>query len=190
MAYPDLKPTLSRIVNGDEIAFREIFDLFSPKVYGFAMKLTHSAALSEEIVQDVFVKIWVGRESLENVNYFPSYLYTITRNHTFNILKKLAVEERIKKILIRDLAEEQDESQENTLYQEHHHLLVNAVSQLPPQQRLVYSLCHQQGLKYEEVAEQLNISRLTVKTHMQKALRTIRSHFKSTLTLIFILSGL
>lgn len=190
MSKPDLKPILSQIVAGDQIAFREVFDMFYPKVYSFALKLTHSTSLAEEIVQEVFVKIWVGRESLSSINYFPSYLYTITRNHAFNVLKKIAIEERIKETLKKELSEAQEDTEDVSRYQDQHGKLVHAVNQLPPQQRLVYSLCHQQGLKYEEVAEQLNISRLTVKTHMQKALRTIRSHFRSTIGLLILLIGL
>lgn len=185
MTHPNLKRILSEVANGDQRAFRQIFDLFSPKVYTFALKLSHSSSTAEEIVQEVFLKIWIAREGLISINYFPSYLYTITRNHTFNILKKLAVEERVKDSLKRELSEIQEEADEVSMYQEYQHILVNAVSQLPPQQRLVYSLCHQKGLKYEEVAQQLNISRLTVKTHMQKALRAIKSNFSNLISLIF-----
>jgi RNA polymerase sigma-70 factor (ECF subfamily) len=72
------------------------------------------------------------------------------------------------------------------LSDDHQQILNRALDQLPPQQKLVYSLCHQQGLKYEEVAFQLKISRLTVKTHMQQALRAIRSFIKSDKTITFL----
>ncbi len=175
---------LQRVVEGDQLAFRELFDSYSPKVYGFALKLTRSEELAQEVVQDVFMKIWISRDALTSVNYFPSYLYTVTRNHAFNMMKRLAIEQRVKENMRKDLSEVQDDAQEGGVYQEYQHLLVHAISQLPPQQRLVYSLCHQKGLKYEEVARELNISRLTVKTHMQKALRTIKSHFKAGVTFI------
>ncbi len=183
MTLPDIKPILSQVVEGDARAFRKIFDMFSPKVHAFALKLTRSHSLSEEIVQEVFVKIWIGRASLADINYFPSYLYTITRNHTFNVLKKLAMEQRAMVSLSRELSEIADDGDETAYYQEQRNVFVHALNQLPPQQRLVYSLCHQKGLKYEEVARELNISRLTVKTHMQKALRSIKTHLKTAIGL-------
>jgi len=186
MNNSNLESVLHRIVKGDQLAFREIFELFSPKVYGFALKLTHSEELAQEVVQEVFMKIWVSRESMSAVNYFPSYLYTVTRNHAFNMLKRLALEQRVKENIRKELSEVEEDAHESSLYRDYHHVLVHAISQLPPQQRLVYSLCHQKGLKYDEVARELNISRLTVKTHMQKALRAIKSHFKAGVTFIVL----
>ncbi len=187
MNSSNLESVLHRVVKGDQLAFREIFESFSPKVYGFALKLTHSEELAQEVVQDVFMKIWVSRESLSTVNYFPSYLYTVTRNHAFNMMKRLALEQRVKENIRKEISEVHEDPQETSVYQDYHHMLVHAISQLPPQQRLVYSLCHQKGLKYDEVARELNISRLTVKTHMQKALRTIKSHFKAGVTFLALI---
>jgi RNA polymerase sigma-70 factor (ECF subfamily) len=182
MTLPDLKPILNQVVEGDTRAFRKIFDLFSPKVHAFALKLTRSQSLSEEIVQEVFVKIWISRSSLASINYFPSYLYTVARNHTFNVLKKIAAEHRAIALLSRELSEIDSDCEEETARHEaQRNVFSHALDQLPPQQRLVYSLCHQKGLKYEEAARELNISRLTVKTHMQKALRSIKSHLKTSL---------
>ena len=70
-----LKFLLNRVAEGDPGAFREIFDSFSPKVHAFALKLTHSQTTAEEIVQEVFLKIWLNRRSLGEVDYFPAYLH-------------------------------------------------------------------------------------------------------------------
>lgn len=180
MLKPDQKDDrylLDRIAVGDQHAFREIFNSWSGKVFGFALKLTHSKSLSEEIVQDVFMKIWINRESLEAIQSFPAYLFTLTRNHTFNNLKRIAIEEAARIKLGKKLTESNYDTEETINFRESERLLNQAISKLPPQQRLVYSLCQQEGLKYEEVAQRLNISRLTVKTHMQQALRSIKNHF-------------
>ncbi len=183
----DLKNVLLQVSNDDQHAFCKLFETYSGKVHGFALKLTHSSTLAEEIVQDIFLKIWTNRTSLTSIDFFPAYLHTITRNHCFNVLKRLALEETTKAKIATTLKHESYETEETIIFEECQQLLDNAIEQLPPRQRLVYSLCHQEGLKYDEVAQRLNISRLTVKTQMQLALRTIKAHFGSALgaTLLF-----
>lgn len=185
----DLTLLLNRLASGNEIAFRKVFEEFSPKVYLFALKLTRSRIMAEEIVQEVFLKIWDTRAQLSAIDHFPSYLYVVTRNRCFNALKRIATEERVKNLLISTHTYSHTETEEAIIYKDYQHKLHQIISKLPPQQKMVYSLCHGEGLKYEEAAERLKISRLTVKTHMQQALRTIKSQFSSLLmisvTLLF-----
>jgi RNA polymerase sigma-70 factor (family 1) len=177
MTKEGLKYLLLNIAAGDEKAFRQIFDLYSSKIFLFALKLTHSKSTAEEIVQEIFMKIWDNREKLSSVEFFPSYLHTITRNHAFNVLKRLAIEANANARLVAQLPVHHTETEDAIIGSDYETLLGRIVENLPPQQRKVYGLCHQEGLKYEEAAERLNISRLTVKTHMQSALRTIKSQF-------------
>lgn len=180
---PKLKNIVDRVAASDPLAFRELFELYAGKVHTFAFKLTHAEITAEEIVQEVFIKVWMHRQELSAIEYFPSYLYTITRNHAFNVLKRLAREATAKHRLERELQKTHEETEEAVIYQDYQRLLDTVIDRLPPKQRQVYSLCHQQGLKYEEAAHRLNISRLTVKTHMQQALRTIKTHFSSAIGL-------
>jgi RNA polymerase sigma-70 factor (family 1) len=173
----DIRNLLSRLSKNDEHAFRLIFHAFSGKVYSFSLRLTRSQETAEEMVQDVFLKIWVNRASLADIENFNGYLYTITRNLAFNTLKRMSVEEKAKTTLQRELTDKHFDTEETVIHRDYQQLLNRAISHLPPQQRLVYSLCHQEGLRYEEVAQRLKISRLTVKTHMQQALRTLKSQF-------------
>jgi RNA polymerase sigma-70 factor (family 1) len=177
MTKESLQRLLLNIANGDEKAFRQIFDYYSSKIYHFALKLTHSTVLAEEIVQEIFLKIWNNREKLSEVEFFPAYLYTIARNHAFNVLKRIAIEANANAKLVAKLPLHHSETEEGIICGDYESHLDRIVNSLPPQQKKVYSLCHGEGLKYEEAAERLNISRLTVKTHMQSALRTIKSQF-------------
>ncbi len=183
----ELFDLLEKISKNDTIAFCQLFDLYSPKVNAFAVKLTHNPVIAEEIVQDVFMKIWIKRETLTNVDNISAYLFTIVRNNAFNVLKRIALEEKAKKILAKELPRFHQETEEGIQQQESQQILNQAIDRLPPQQRLVYSLCYQEGLKYEEVAQRLNISRLTVKAHMQHALRNIKSHLSSLLALLIFI---
>ena len=96
------------------------------------------------------------------------------------------MEQRAMAVLSRELSEIDNDHEEVARHQEQFNVFSNALEKLPPQQRLVYSLCHQRGLKYEEAARELNISRLTVKTHMQKALRSLKSHLKASVGLFLL----
>jgi RNA polymerase sigma-70 factor (family 1) len=173
----DWRFLLLQIANGDEKAFREIFDRFSPKVFVFALKLTHSRSMAEEILQEVFIKIWDNRHKLPEVEFFPSYLSAITKNHTFNVLKRIAQQQRAHVNFSNKVPSIHSETEEGVIYNNYQEILSGIVDQLPPQQKTAYSLCHGEGLKYEEAAERMNISTLTVKTHMQTALRTIKVRF-------------
>jgi len=168
MKSDDLKFILGQIAEGNQKAFRYLFTSYSGKVYTYALKLTHTKEQAEEIVQEVFMKIWINRDTLTSIDFFPSYLYTITRNHTFNFLKHLSVERKARMYL----HEESFHLQVAT--SSYQHQIEHAIKRLPPQQQVVYKMCYHEGMKYEEVAERLSISRFTVKTHMQQALRSIR----------------
>jgi RNA polymerase sigma-70 factor (family 1) len=168
---------LHQVSSGDEQAFREVFNIFSPKIYLFALKLTRSKSLAEEVVQDVFLKIWDLRSSMTVIEHFPSYLYVVTRNNCFNTLKRIATEQKVKMALVKQNYYFHTDTEESVIYHDYQNLLRAIVEKLPPQQKLVYGLCHEEGLRYEEAATRLKISRLTVKTHMQQALRTIKTRF-------------
>ncbi|UKJ06783.1 RNA polymerase sigma factor [Solitalea lacus] len=184
-----LNSLLLRIVEGDETAFRLVFNEYSGKVYTFALKLTHSETLAEEIVQDIFMKVWLNRQALLTINYFPSYLYALTKNHTFNVLKRLTKEANIKAAISLDLSEIQHETEGRIVFNEYERILKEAIDKLPPQQRKVYTMCHLDGMTYEEAAQLLNLSKLTVKTHVQQALRFVRGYFNSHLN-VWVLSVL
>ncbi len=171
----NLKTVVMRVSEGHQGAFKELFDTFSPKTYGFALKLTHSPSMSEEIVQEVFLKIWLNRKALRNVEHFPAWLYSITRNLAFNVLKRSAIEQRVKAQFVKELREENFETEESVIYRDYQRILNKAIDRLSPQQKMVYGLCYGDGLKYEQAAEKLRISKFTVKTHMQQAIRKIKS---------------
>jgi RNA polymerase sigma-70 factor (ECF subfamily) len=177
----DIKYLLEQLSKHDEIAFRQIFHAFSDQVYSFSLRLTRSKENAEEIVQDVFMKIWMNRESLSAIDNFSAYLYTITRNLALNNLKRFALEQRVKMALQQQLPVKDHVTEQTVIHRDYQQFLNKAISHLPPQQRLVYSMCHEEGLRYEEVAQRLKISKLTVKTHMQHALRAIKSQFTQIL---------
>lgn len=183
--YDELE-LLGLISNGDETAFRKIFNHYSDKLYSYTLRITDNEELAEEIVMDAFMKIWCNRKDLGLVHNFNSYLYTIVRNRAFNAIKRRSHESSIIKCLSLIKTEYEDSTEDTVVYNEYQHIISNAVNQLPTQQRLVYSLSRDEGLKYNEIAEQLNLSKNTVKAHLKKALSTLRILVSNYLVLAIV----
>ena len=168
---------LTRIARGDQRAFTEIFDFYQRYVYDYGRKLTKSEDQASEIVQDVFLKIWLNREKLNEVNNFGAYLNRVVRNHSLNVIRKLAQDARSATQLKINNPESENATDKILDYNESNRILTQAIENLSPQQRIAYTLCHMEGLKYDEAAKKMNVSSRTVQAHMHQALKHIREHF-------------
>ncbi|GAA4444403.1 RNA polymerase sigma-70 factor [Ravibacter arvi] len=167
---------LIEAAEGNQEAFSHLFYAYKDKVYTVALRLTEASVLAEEVVQEVFIKLWVNREALAEVRSFDDYLFIVTRNYVFAAMKKIAHRQRTE-VSWRDIAPTSENLTENTLLnQEYEVVLQNAIAQLSPQQRQVYLLSRDQNLKRDEIAQMLNVSPETVKTHQARALQSIRSY--------------
>lgn len=172
----DEAEVLRLIAEGDQRAFTLLFRQYSGKVYSFALRLLKGEEQAEEVVQEVFLRIWLNRDSLLEIENFPAYLNRMSRNHCLNAIKRLAQEQRATLEISRTSTELSNETEEGIAYRGAQELVEQAIAKLSPQQQRVYRLCHIDGLKYEEAAAELNISPGTVHTHMKLALKAIRQH--------------
>ncbi|WP_341838755.1 RNA polymerase sigma-70 factor [Chitinophaga caseinilytica] len=175
---------LQAVAEGDEKAFSEIFHHYRNKVYAIAFKVTGSEAIAEEVLLDVFLKVWLKREQLPQVTHFAAWLFTITRNHLFNLLKQTA--HRTQPAPLADAEEyalypASDNPAAILQEKEYRKVLQQAIDRLPPQQKKVYRLIKEHGLKREEAAVELNLSPETVKRHLSDAMQFIRVYCVSHL---------
>src|SRR5690606_10084498 len=129
-----------------------------------------------EVVQEIFLKLWQLGTDAAKINNLESFLRTLTRNHSLDMLRKRASEAKADTVLAINWQENHNDTEEQILLNDTKKVLQEAIDLLPKQQRLVYELCGQQGLKNDEVAEQLNLSPLTVRTHMKLALKFLRTY--------------
>jgi len=182
------KELLFKVAEGDEDSFRILFDKYRNKIYSLSMYLTHSEYISEEITQEVFMKIWVNRKQLEGVEYFNAYLRTIASHVASNYLKRLANE----KIILQKISNETEPSSETTdntiIYNEYQAILEQAIQSLPPQQKKVYILSRHEGLKQDDIAKMMNLSPYTVKEYMKNALQTIRKFVGGRIELAIVVA--
>ncbi|WP_316837195.1 RNA polymerase sigma-70 factor [Pedobacter nutrimenti] len=169
---------LLSIAEGNQHAFTAVFDYYYDYVFSFGRKLTRSEELAKEVAQDIFMKIWFGRSNLVKIENFGAFVNRLVRNHSFDLLRKLAMHERASHKIELSSSESDTSTEQSLDYNETLKILEEAIELLPDQQKKVYILCHQEGLKYEEAGKKLNISSATVHYHMKLALNVIRSHFK------------
>lgn len=177
-ALKDEKDILAKIAEGDQYAFTALFNHYQKDVFVHSKRLTPSEDHAVEVVQDIFIKIWTGRNRLKTIDNFGAYLNRVVRNHVFDVLKQISKETE-SQVKFQKASTELDDSTRQLLdYKDSIHILNEALSDLAPQQKLVYKLCHQEGLKYEDAAKKMNISTETVRAHMKQALSKIRAHFR------------
>lgn len=179
------------IAKGDHAAFRFLFDRYSAHVYSISYKFLKSRPLAEDVVQEVFTKLWIKRNELHQLRDFNAYLNTITRNHLLNQLKKLAHAEKFLQYQKKQCLPENNTVATVIEMNELNHSIAKAMSRLTSQQRKVYYLGKIEGLSYEQIATHLQISKETVKTHMSEALRSIKTYLlqnNHTTANLFIIS--
>ncbi|MCC6286820.1 MAG: RNA polymerase sigma-70 factor [Chitinophagaceae bacterium] len=166
-----------RISVGDQSAFREYFDLHKIELFKVIIRLTKSQTIAEEIVQEIFIGLWVSREHLDKVNDPDAYLYRILLNKTAAYLKKEENQERIVRVAMQQYKPEGNNSTEHLVEaKEYLQRIEKALERLPPQQKIIYKLSRQQGLSNDEIAEKLHISPHTVRSHLAKAISFIKAY--------------
>jgi RNA polymerase sigma-70 factor (ECF subfamily) len=174
------------VSEGDAIAFRQLFEHYRNKIYSLGMLLTRSETLSEEIVQDVFLKVWEKKRSTCRYQLFNAWLRTVAKNTCSNYLRSLAMEKNALSRFASGSDTETASVENDVIAKEYGQIIDEAIRQLPPQQKKVYMLSRHSGKKQDEIARELNISIYTVKEYMKLAQRSIRQYLETKLDLVIL----
>lgn len=159
------------------MAFAELYSRYSHETYNYILTLVKVPDLAEDLVQDVFIKIWDVRERLEIKQNFRSYLFRICHNSAVDMNKKIASSRQLFNQLVyhyQVIPDLEHYSQEELL--RYDSLVEEALNSLSPQRRRIYELCRKEKKSYEEVASELGISPNTVKAHVTQTLSLLRSY--------------
>ena len=166
---------LQQIAAGDQAAFRQVYAYFYKRLYQFAMAIVKTRESAEEIVEDVFVRIWQQKETLPAIRNLRVYLYTATKNTSLNYLSKKAREsiaEPFDHIHI-ELGGSDITPEQILITAEMYQKVQKAVEALPPRCKMIFKLVREDGLRYKEIAEILNISVNTIDVQMAIAVKRI-----------------
>ena len=172
------KLLVSELKNGNEKAFRQLFDLYHLDIYGYSISLLKSKEAAEENVQDVFMKVWQHRENLNPEQSFKAYIFTIARNQAFNSLNKAANDALLKEAIFYESQKSHDYGDYSIREADCKKLRKEAMEQLPPKRKKIFKMSRKKGMSYEEISQELGISINTVRNQMSKALESMRVFFR------------
>lgn len=168
---------LLRMTQGDESAFSSIYRHYHPALYVYLLRFCKVPSLAEDLVHDVFLKIWEIRGRINPQLSFSGYLYRIARNHVFKTITRLATDGQMRAQLYQQLAGIDPELPDEVVRtREYERLFGEALSRLGTQRLKVFRLCRQEGKSYDEAAAILGISRNAVKKHMVLSMRFIEDY--------------
>lgn len=178
-----------KLILGDEAAFAALYELHGPRVYRLAFRYLKDKALSEEIVQETFIKLWLNKETLDAEGDIWAYLSLISKRLSLNALREIAKSTSLTIKLLTNIEEAYNGTEENIYASDLEQITEKLIHKLPRQQQLVYNLSRVNGLSHKEIAEQLCISPNTVKNHMVQALKTLKAslNFSYLFSLLLIL---
>ncbi|MEW2923076.1 RNA polymerase sigma-70 factor [Muricauda sp. ANG21] len=179
------KKLITALKNGDEDAFKKVYLHYYERLCVYILNFTTNRDLAQDIVQDTFLKLWNKKENLRTDGSLNSYLYKITYTNfidTHRKDKKLLDElEEIRLNALTPLVEDHD------LFEQRLKNVKLAIEKLPPRRKQIFMMNKQSGMRYKEIADQLDISIKTVENQIGKALSSIRKSIKSSMYSLFIL---
>ncbi len=177
-----------RLQDGDEAAFRAIYDQLHERVYRLLFSLVKDHEQTQELLQETFVSLWLHRAKLNASQSLYPYIYLTARRLAIDYFRKKITETDAKVYLKQRLVEEINDTEQTLAALDLQHFTEQVVKTLPKQQQTVFILSRKEGLSHDEIAERLQISRNTVKNHLVGALKTLKLHFaKHDITYLYFL---
>ena len=168
------KILVERLINKDKGAFEQVFDEYFEALVRYAYRFLETVEESEEVVQEIFVKFWERCETLSRDSTIKYYLYRAVHNECLNVLKHKGVKDAYSQHVVAFMESSEEMHLEEDNDDERKALLLKEIEQLPPRCAEIFKLNRMEGLRYQEIADYLNISIKTVEVQIGKALKTLR----------------
>ncbi|TCC87099.1 RNA polymerase sigma factor [Pedobacter hiemivivus] len=167
---------LGKIAAGDRIAFSTLYQLHLSEIYHYLYLFTKSTDAAEEIVQDVFVKIWEKRENLIHIKAFKPYLYKCAKNMLLDEFRRNAVKSKVYNALKPDTEESHGKTDDRIIYNEYHKIAEMAIDLLPEKRKAIFLMRTREELSLDEIAERLGISKSVVKKQLYAGIGFVRQY--------------
>lgn len=174
---PDMheKELVTRLINGDEEAFCELYANYKNRLIYFAMKFVKSYEFAEDIFQDVFAAVWQSRRVIDPEQSFSSYLYTIIRNRMLNLIRNIQQEEKLRNHILSQSIDYDEETGRKVLFDDLNLIINKSLESLTPRQREIFKMSREEEMSHKEIAEKLNLSVYTVQEHISLSLKSIKT---------------
>jgi RNA polymerase sigma-70 factor (family 1) len=173
---PD-KELLTQIAAGNETAFRTLFDRYNQRLFNYVSTIIKSHHVAEELVMDVFLKIWLGKDILFQIENFDAFLFRVAHNKSIDFLRSVAKDPKFQNLLFNEIdLSAIDQADSSLLTREYESKLREAISILSPQRKKVYQLSREMDMTHDQIAAHLKLSKNTVNNHIAEAKRFIRAY--------------
>jgi RNA polymerase sigma-70 factor, ECF subfamily len=183
------KEVIANIRNGDARSLHLLFHAVYPHLCAYAASILHDHDEAEEIVQDVFFKLWINRQHLDETLSIKAYMFTAVKNNALKTLAHQKVKNKYQKLLeyVHHSLPNTSSADELLLSNELEQEFTKALQSLSGQSRRIFELSRMEGLTYQQIATRLNISPKTVETQMSRALQKLRLQLKDYILLVILL---
>ncbi len=178
--HTDEKSLLLQLKNGDERAFEILYNSYKFRIAGNLFKLLKSDDLVKEVLQELFFKIWEVRTQIDPEKSFKSYLFRIAENLVYDYFRKIAKDKRLLSKIVAANSELYLHVEEDLLSKEDAQKLQEAINMMPPQRKMVFTLCKLEGKSYKEVEQIMGINAKTISSHMLQANRFLKTYFRDS----------
>ncbi len=176
---------LRRIAEGDENALRDFYNIYVSDVFRFTRYFISQVDICEEIVSDVFISLWMSREKLSSIGNIEAYLFTLSKNKSYNYLDKVSRAPSFTSELPLNLSHHHENPEDFIITEELESAIKSSIEELPERCKLVFILSREKGLSYKDIAQILSISEKTVNAQIVLALRKLHQALARYLQLLF-----
>lgn len=167
---------LKKIANGDQKAFQRLFDIYWDRMFANGLRFLKSPELARDLTQEVFIRVWIAREKLVDVKQFEPYLYRISKNMFLDHLRKRLVATACIAPADFEIEEEELNPHKRLELNELERTISSAITFLPTQMQTAFKLSRFQGLTHEQIANEMNISKVTSQNYIARSLVIIRRY--------------
>jgi len=181
----DERQLVIQLKDGNQASFHKLYSTYAPKLFAFSRKYLSTQEDAEEIVQEVFIRIWEKKENIDENQSFSSYVIQAAKHRIFNGFRKKVNEQAYLDFLIHSNDSSRNYTELEVEYYEVKSKAENAINAMPPKRQEIFRLSREAGLKNKEIAEKLEISIKTVENQMGKALKYLRDELSDYQMLIF-----
>lgn len=178
MTISNTEEIIRRLKKDDKSAVDELFGYYYPRLYHFSRSILKIENEIDDILQEVFVKIWLNRNKIGNADTFNAWIFTITKNEVLNLIRAKLRDQTFKdELFLRSVAEEY-QTQNPVEFDEIKAGIDQIVTSLPEKRQQVFTLSRNEGLSNKEIALQLNISEKTIEDHITHSIKHIKNSMK------------